>query len=356
MSDLPSSVPDWRRAYGVPVMRAGVRSSSRDFQVREWLGFEPDGDGEHDFLYVEKEGQNTVWVADLLAKAAGLRANDVGFAGMKDRKAVTRQWFSVRRPAGCKTDWHGFTADGVRVLEVTRHGRKLKRGAHQGNHFRLALRNPAGEPGSINERLQAIREHGVPNYFGDQRFGHGARNIHWARQLFGGRRLPRARKSIALSAARSWIFNAILERRIAAGSWNRLLPGELANLDGSGSVFVVDTVDEALARRARELDVHPTGALWGKGRDAVSGEVLAIEKAVVEGEAGLAQGLEAQGVASARRALRVRIIDLRWEAAEDDVLWLEFSLGRGAFATSVLRELVEPPGPDPQSMSHRSLR
>jgi tRNA pseudouridine13 synthase len=332
-------LPDWRRAYGGVDTAARLRHSCEDFQVTELLGFEPQGDGEHDFLWVEKEGQNTVWVAGLLAKFAGIRESDVGFAGLKDRHAVTRQWFSVRRPAGTKPDWSRFCGEGVRILEAARHGRKLKRGAHRGNRFRIVLRDLAGHEPALVAKLALIREQGVPNYFGEQRFGQDGQNLSLAEKLFAGRRLARNQRSIALSAARSYLFNHVLERRVCEGTWNRLLPGDLANLDGSGSVFAVDTVDDELESRADQLDLHPTGPLWGSGDTRVSGDVANLERSVIERHAALARGLEFRRVEQSRRALRLRATELTWHAPDERTLELEFSLGRGSFATALLREL-----------------
>jgi tRNA pseudouridine13 synthase len=335
------ALPDWQRAHGGAALRALIRSSCEDFQVTEVLGFPPDGAGEHDFLWIEKKQQNTAWVASVLAKFAGIRAADVGFAGMKDRHAIARQWFSVRRPAGIKADWSRFDAAGIRILDVTRHRRKLRLGAHRGNHFRLALRETSDITGHVAERLTAIRDLGVPNYFGEQRFGHDASNLQLAEHLFAGRRLPRNRRSLALSAARSFLFNNILDRRVREGTWNTLLPGDSANLDGSGSVFRVELVDDELKHRLEKLDLHPTGALWGRGEPAVSGNVLELESGVVAANADLAHGLESQRVTQARRALRARVVDFSWKQEDEQTLWLEFCLGRGVFATAVLREFVQ---------------
>jgi tRNA pseudouridine13 synthase len=319
-----------------------MRLSCEDFQVTELLGFEPQGDGEHDFLWIEKEGQNTVWVAGLLAKFAGIREADVGFAGLKDRRAVTCQWFSVRRPGGAKPDWNGFCAEGVRILETARHGRKLRRGAHRANRFRIVLRDLPGHAPALAAKLTLMREQGVPNYFGEQRFGHEGRNLRLAEKLFAGRRLPRNQRSMALSAARSYLFNLLLEQRVCDGTWNRLLPGDLANLDGSGSVFAVDTVDDELEARADQLDLHPTGPLWGDGGTQVSGDMASLEQSVIERHAELARGLESQRVEQSRRALRMRATELTWHAPDERTLSLEFTLGRGSFATALLRELVRP--------------
>jgi len=259
---------------------------------------------------------------------------------LKDRHAIARQWFSVRRPGGPKPDWRHFEVPGVRILEVTRHRRKLKRGAHRGNRFRIALRDAGGLTDGVIARLSAIRELGVPNYFGEQRFGNHAQNLKLAEQLIAGRRLPRNRRSLALSAARSYLFNRILERRVSDGTWNRLLPGDVANLDGRGSIFAVEVVDGDLTQRTEKLELHPTGALWGGGQPPVSGDVAKLEDAVIDAHADVARGLENAGLVQARRALRMRVADFAWNMEDEKTMWLEFALARGSFATAVLRELV----------------
>lgn len=340
MSTAPAALPDWQRAYGGAKCTARVRLSCSDFQVTESLSFEPEGDGEHDYLWIEKEGQNTPWVAGLLAKFAGVNPRDVGYSGLKDRHAVTRQWFSVRRPGGDKPDWSRFEAGGVRILEVTRHGRKLKRGTHSANRFRIALRELTARPFELTATLERILKQGMPNYFGEQRFGHGARNLVLANSLFCGRRLPRNQRSIALSAARSYLFNLVLERRVLEGTWDTLLPGDCANLDGSGSIFPVAIVDEELLRRVARLDLHPTGPLWGSGDPKVSGAVATLEQSIVACHPDIAKGLGSQRVSHARRALRARVTELGWEQLDEQTMWLDFTLGRGTFATSLLRELA----------------
>jgi len=328
-------LPDWPRAHGGAVGHADLRRHPADFQVTEMLGFEPDGDGEHDFLYVEKTGLNTPDVARDLARYAGIAPVGVGYSGLKDRQAVTRQWFSVQRPPRQTVDWHAFARDGIRLLDLSRHRRKLKRGAHRGNRFTLVLRDPDVSPTRLDEQLQCIRAYGVPNYFGEQRFGRNAGNLELARQLFAGRRLPRERRSLALSAARSLIFNAVLAERVRARTWDCLLAGDIANLDGSGSIFRVDDLDADLERRVAEFDLHPTGPLWGRKGNR---QVPDAEIAIAEAHGELAAGLE-NWVDAGRRALRVRADALAWQH-EPACLVLEFTLPAGAYATAVVRELV----------------
>ncbi len=332
------TIPDWARAYGVPDLQGHIRRTARDFEVEEIMGHELAGDGEHDYLWLEKTDANTPWVARQLARYAGIRESDAGFAGMKDRKAVTRQWFSVRRPSSAGTDWSGFELPGVRILKTTRHHRKLRRGALEGNRFRIAIReiDAAGE--TIDVRLARVKNDGVPNYFGEQRFGHGGANLEMASALIAGRRIARHKRGIALSAARSFLFNHILERRVVDGSWNRLIPGECACLDGSNSFFVVDIIDADIKKRCEEMDIHPGGALWGSGESPCHGAIRALEQSAVAPFAELREGLESM-LELSRRALRLAVRDLEWEL-DGRTLWLRFRLGRGGYATAVLRELA----------------
>ncbi len=315
-----------------------MRQSSSDFQVVETLDYELSGDGEHDFLWLEKLDANTAWVAGELAKYAGIRESDVGYAGLKDRHAVTRQWFSVRRPSSAGTNWNDFELPGVKILDLSRHGRKLRRGAHSGNRFRIAVRDVDVTPDQLDQRLSLMRRDGVPNYFGEQRFGRDGNNLQLAGDLFDGRKMRRAKRSIALSAARSFLFNHILQQRVQDGSWNQLIEGESACLDGSNSIFTVERVDQELQRRCEELDIHPGGALWGSGEPSTSGEVLALEQAAVLPFGNIRRGLESLARQS-RRALRLAVLDLAWEI-DGNTVWLEFGLTSGGYATAVLREFV----------------
>ena len=332
----PTELPDWQRAFGAPLFHGRLRQCLEDFRVVERLGFDPAGSGDHDWLWVEKTGQNTHWVARSLARHADVAVRDVGYAGLKDRHAVTCQWFSVPRRAAKAADWKAFDESGIRILETARSARKLRRGSHRGNRFRILLRGPVAADG-VARRLADIEASGVPNYFGEQRFGRDAGNLALAQSLFGGRRLKREKRSIALSAARSFLFNEILSARVADASWDRVLPGDVLNLDGSGSHFPCPEPDAMIKERCRLLDLHPTGALWGKTQGAPSASDL--ERDVARRYVGFAQGLENAGLRMERRPLRVRVSGLAWETS-DDGLTLEFELPRGSFATAVIREIA----------------
>jgi tRNA pseudouridine13 synthase len=320
------ALPDWARAHGGPLFAADIRSKPEDFRVSEELGYELTGDGEHDYLWIEKTGTNTEWLARQLARFAAVPAKGLGYAGLKDRHAVTRQWFSV--PRWNSPDWTALDVEGVEVLDVQRHSKKLRRGAHKANHFRIVLRGD-GIPGNVaalEQRVHAIREQGVPNYFGEQRFGRSGANLELADAWAAGKRLPRHKRSIAISTIRSFVFNELLDARVLDSSWNTLVTGDKANLDGTGSVFDVDAVDEELMRRCQAMDIHPAGELIGDGSACDHDKwLLALQKARVD---------------PGTRSLRLRVSDLTAEIGED-LVDLSFTLGRGAFATSVLRELSD---------------
>lgn len=327
-------------AHGGPAGRAQLRAEPEDFVVREWLGWEADGEGDHLLLKVRKRGANTLWVAKQLARLAKLDPRDVGFAGLKDRDAVAEQSFTVPARSALGDAWIGVGGEGFEVIGAARHRRKLKRGGLKGNDFTIVLRAFDGDVGVLERRLRSIATAGVPNYFGPQRFGRDMNNLRTALAWFSGDLTPQDRwqRGFALSAARSAIFNAVVARRVQDGTWNKLLPGEIVNLDGSGSVFVADAVDAALEDRCAQLDVHPTGPLWG-GPASASGAAAAIEAEVGARLEVLARGLSEARLEPERRALRLRVAGLEWSIA-GDVVQLQFRLPRGAFATAVLHELL----------------
>jgi tRNA pseudouridine13 synthase len=319
------SLPVWQRSHGEPLFSARLRSQPEDFVVIEELGWEPSGDGEHDYLLIEKTGANTDWVATQLAQYAGVPVKDVGFAGLKDRHAVTQQWFSV--PRWHSPEWSALNLEGVVVLEVTRHLRKLRRGAHRANQFCIVLRDLVpSAPAAIDERIEIIARHGVPNYFGEQRFGRNGGNLQLAEDWARGKRLSRPKRSLAISTIRAFHFNQALSQRVTEGTWDQLLAGDLANLEGSASVFEVPVVDETLRRRCVDKDIHPAGALAGAETEGLPEHWRsALARARVE---------------VGTRAFRLCVRGLETHQT-DTSLTLRFTLPRGAYATAVLRELCE---------------
>jgi tRNA pseudouridine13 synthase len=329
-------------AGGVPSASGVLRRKPEDFRVTEQASVEPDGSGEHVWLWIRKRGENTDHVALLLSKLAGVHPRNIGYAGQKDRHAVTEQWFSVHLPGRAEPDWQALDSATITVLSHARHGRKLQRGTLRGNDFVITVRDIAGTAVDLEQRLQRIRSEGVPNYFGTQRFGAGGGNLRTAMQLFANPRmkLSRNRRSMALSAARSLLFNRVLSRRVADGSWNGVLPGDAMQLAGSHSFFVVETLDAELLQRVASQDIHPTGPLYGSGDSPVRGACQVLEDAVLAGFATFARGLAAAGLKQERRALRLPVSGLCWQWLDEATLELAFGLPAGSYATSVLRELV----------------
>jgi tRNA pseudouridine13 synthase len=333
---------DWPRDQGTPLVQAHSRVRDEDFEVEEVLGFSPDGEGEHCLLNIEKRGLNTAEVERKLARLAGVPERDIGYCGLKDKHALTRQWFSVGLAGKPEPDWSRMDDDTTRVITCARHRRKLRRGVHRGNRFRLRLRHLEGAKDALEPRLQQVQARGVPNYFGEQRFGHGAGNFNAALDwLCGAGRAPkRQRRGHYLSAARGWLFNELLAERVLQGSWQSPLPGDVCILAGSSSFFSCDGAEPDLQQRAEDADIHPGLPLWGRGRRAASEAMQARENACLQPWSDLCAGLEQQGLNLAYRPARLIADDFCWEFCDDDQLLLDFELVSGGFATAVLRELV----------------
>lgn len=342
MSDSQFSLPAWSHAHGQPNAAATIRSCPEDFRVDEELGFEADGEGEHLLVHLQKRNRNTDQVARELARHAGVRARDVSYCGLKDRVAVTTQWFSIWLPGKPDPDWSSLENDEVKILSQARHRKKLPRGALRANRFTLVLRELEGDRDALEQRLTTVQEQGVPNYFGEQRFGRGASNLQSALAMFDDRKVKdRHLRGLFLSAARSFLFNEVLAARITAGSWNQVLLGEALMLTGSRSYFIANEIDDEVIQRHAEGDVQPSGPLWGRGELPPQLEAQALEKSVLARQSHFCEGLEKAGLKQERRALRLSVDDFRWQwLPEEDSLQLSFSLPAGSYATSVLRELV----------------
>jgi tRNA pseudouridine13 synthase len=330
-------------AYGLPEVTGRIKEKPSDFQVVEVMDVEPSGEGEHFWLDISKIGLSSERVAKCLARHSGVAYRDVGYAGMKDVNAQTRQWFSVWMPKQLDFDWVEFAQDGVTVHSIKKHSRKLKRGTHKANRFVIRVTNLAGKIDGLESKLKTISSRGVPNYFGEQRFGYSANNLTKAEGLFIERRKIKDRqlKSIVLSSARSYLFNAVLSERIKSNSWDSLFMNEPASLDGSNAVFQTNGEPENDARLS-SLDIHPTAPMWGRGFEKANEQCFDLaefEMAIVGEYEHFTQGLEKHGLEYQRRATRSVPKELQYELKGDE-LELSFTLQKGQFATSILRELI----------------
>ena len=329
-------------AYGKPECTGLIRQRPEDFIVDEISAIAPDGEGEHVLLKIRKRNANTEWLAKQLARLASVAAKDVSYAGLKDRQALTTQWFSVRLAGKAEPDWRELNGDEFEVLEVHRHQRKLRRGALKGNHFELHIRELASDPRTLESRLEKIKAQGVPNYFGEQRFGIDGANLEKAQAMFEGRRIKsRHQRSLYLSAARSQLFNQLLSQRVTQQSWDQAIAGDVMLLAGSNSFFSIDDVDEDIRQRVESFDIHPGGILWGRGRVETRAGAAEMEAQLAEQFPLFCEGLKKAGLKAARRALRVRPENMTWTyQPEREQLALNFDLPPGSYATVVLRELV----------------
>lgn len=333
---------DLNYAFGAPSCSGAMRTIPEDFIVNEVLGFAVDAEGEHVLLHIKKRNTNTDWLAKKISQFAGVRQMDVSYAGLKDRNAVTTQWFSVRLAGKAEPDWSLFNTDEYTVLEHHHHKRKLRRGALQGNRFKITVRELTGDLEELETKLKVISEHGVPNYFGEQRFGIDGANLEQAEAMFSGKRIKsRNKRSMYLSAARSFLFNRYLSHRVELHNWNKAIPGDVLMLAGSQSFFTEDKPDEDIINRINEFDLHPSGILWGRGPTTAKLEARDLEHQLFEMYPGFCEGLEKAGLEVSRRCLRLIPTNLTWSVnpIQREIL-IEFELSAGSYATSLLRELI----------------
>ena len=330
-------------AYQRPCLTGVIRTFPEDFKVDEKFAFAATGEGEHALLHIKKVDTNTDWLSRQISQLAGVRKVDVSYAGLKDRNAVTTQWFSVWLPGKPDPDWSLLNSDKVEVLTTSRHNRKLRRGSLRGNQFTLIVRQIEGETSDLKDRINMIKQKGVPNYFGEQRFGIDGKNLEKAEIMFGGRReKDRFKRSIYLSAARSAMFNYILSQRVEMNKWADAISGDVMLLDNSRSHFLALEIDEKIIQRLKEHDIHPSGPLWGKGELLSKGAVAELESKLPSKYEVFDIGLKNARLEQDRRSLRLSVKDLEWEYdKKNKLLNLSFFLPAGGYATSVLREIVK---------------
>jgi tRNA pseudouridine13 synthase len=315
----------WSRGWAKDPIGAELKRHPQDFVVSESLPFQLSGTGEHLFVQIEKTSLTTPDVARLLARVHGIELNDVGYAGMKDKHAVTTQWFSLR--GVMDLDHQGLNVDGLRVLASMRHSQKLRRGQLAANSFEITLRGceGTGTGAGVESQLESLRLRGAPNYFGQQRFG-------WDNLTEAERWLKRRRRShtskfkqgLYLSVLRSFLFNQVLAGRVVAGNWDQIIDGDVLH------------------------ETDATGPMWGRGRSATQGQAAVLEQLALEPHREICEGLEYAGVTQGRRPLVLKAQAFSWEFesngpsnADSNQLLTRFSLPPGGYATSFLGEIFE---------------
>ena len=315
-----------------------LKAECADFVVKEQLGYDMSGDGEFVAVKVRKTDCNTLFVGEQLAKFAGISARNMSYAGLKDRKAVTEQWFSLQMPGQPTPDFSQFSLEGVEILDVTRHQRKIRIGSLQGNHFEILLRN-AKETDELKVRLDFLAKNGFPNYFTEQRFGRDGNNLTQALRWANGeiKVKDRNKRSFYLSAARSDMFNLILSKRIELNLAQQILVGDVLQLNGSHSWFVVDESEDLvqLQRRLAQQDVLLTAPLIGEeGKSAVD-----FENEIFAQHQALFALMRQERMKAARRPILMQPQQFQWKF-EPNGLRLQFDLPAGSYATALIRELV----------------
>ncbi|PCI20202.1 MAG: tRNA pseudouridine synthase D [Piscirickettsiaceae bacterium] len=334
---------------GLPYVHGGAlatalfRSKANDFIVNEQLSFSPSGEGEHAFITLKKTGLNTDSVAQTLAKFSAVKRRDVAYAGMKDRHAITTQTFSVYLPGIKDPDWSLLEDSTLKVMNVARHRKKLKKGAISANEFTITLRQCPVDREQLRQKVEKVSLMGVPNYFMEQRFGFSGHNLKQAFDIFSQHESFKSKrvKGLLLSAVRSFLFNNVLAQRVAAGTWNTAMEGDAFVLNGTRQFFVEEFIDEEIRQRIIEHDIHPSGPLFGIGSSAVFAAVKNIETSVFKENNVFCEGLIRENVDFSRRSLRVVPENLQLEMRDKETTQLSFKLPSGSYATAVLREIFD---------------
>jgi tRNA pseudouridine13 synthase len=350
MTQMPKELP--LVTADLPGVGGRIKSQPEDFEVEEIPAYQPCGTGTYLFLWVEKRSLGAEYFTRQVAQRLGIPAGEVGMAGLKDRHAVTRQMISV--PGHVEERLGHLEGDGIRVLRVSRHGNKLKPGHLHGNRFRILVRDPAPGPEErLGPLLDCLRQQGLPNFYGPQRFGRDRETLGLGLALLRDEppvpsatgRQPNLRnpflRKFALSAAQAGLFNDYLAQRLQDGLLRRVLPGDVMSKWPFGGLFVVTDP----AREQERFDARETvsaGPIFGRKTFAAAGVAAEREAAVLAGFGLTAAAFTRFGklVQGTRRHNLVYVDDLAATAAPEGV-WLTFTLAAGSYATILLREVMK---------------
>ncbi|MCK3655334.1 tRNA pseudouridine(13) synthase TruD [Pasteurellaceae bacterium Macca] len=326
--------------WGEPSQSGRLKAEFADFIVKENLGYELSGEGEFVVVKVRKTDANTLFVGEKLAQFAGIAAKNMSYAGLKDRHAVTEQWFSLHLAGKETPDFSAFQLDGVEIIEVTRHNRKIRIGSLAGNYFELLLRGVSKNQ-EILDRLHHLQNGGFPNYFTEQRFGRDGHNLTQAERWAKGEIQVKDRKkrSFYLSAARSEIFNRVVSSRLEKGLLHQVLANDSMQLAGSNSFFVAQEAElESLNKRLNLGDILHTAPLVGdKSAELIANE---DEKAIILQHQALLDLMAKERMSPARRGMIAKAENFHWQF-EEEGLRLFFSLDAGSYATALVREVIK---------------
>ncbi len=335
---LPHATAKSLRVFGK------VRQGAKDFQVDEIPAYVPEGRGEHLFVHFRKTDLSTPEAVRRIANALEVDAEQAGFAGLKDKRAITTQWASFFGASAERAA--RIELPGIDVLQATPHPHKLRTGHLHGNRFRLRVRDvQEGAAAIARSVLQELEAHGSPNYFGEQRFGHSGENLTRAQRWIVERgSAPRSRfeRKLFVSVWQSSLFNTWLAARMRDGSWRSAVHGDLMRKEDSGGLFTAEDLEDSRAR-AERFEISATGPIFGADMRWPTHEALANERALFEASGLAAERLrELRKLApGTRRVARIRPREVQVNE-ESDALLIELTLPKGAYATVVLRELQKP--------------
>lgn len=336
-------IDQWHYLHGKPTAGGKFKTQADDFYVQEILGYSPSGEGEHIYLWTRKTGLNTAFVAEQLATFCQLPLRNITYAGRKDKHAVSEQWFGVHLPGKGDFDWAKMQLEGFEVLHAARHNKKLRVGNLTGNRFKIRLRD-LSDSADLRQRIEKIAQIGVPNYFGEQRFGvsrhhQAGGNLALAEKMLQGEAIKnRNKRSMAISALRSWLFNEFVSQRIASGFALQAMSGDTFILNGSNSFFSATDIDDTILKRLSEGDILLSAPLWGKGKLTTETDAHGFESNLAQRHSKVCQLLENLGLEQQRRHTILLPRNLQFTLDKD--LLIEFDLPAGCFATAVLRELL----------------
>jgi tRNA pseudouridine13 synthase len=355
------NLPVWRKAYPDIPWEAKYKTSNQDFLVTEELSFELNHDNEsgsqqleHLYLYIQKTSLTSYQLVELLADYFDIEQSRVGYAGLKDKKAITKQWFSVYLPGKFKsldiemligsqmvTATNSVRYSGqCEILKAQWYSGKIRRGAIARNQFKITLRSKTKIPPAVFERLESISKMGFPNYFSEQRFGIEGQNIKLIDSWVKNKTIPEPKlHSILFSAARSRLFNNILNSRIESENWNQAIAGDYYMLNGTNTCFEVKSLDHNISERCKSGDIHPCASLWGVGNPKILAEAGEIESQCLRQFKSWCQFLEEKQLKIAYRSMRCLVQNLHWQSLNNTDLELNFALPSGSYATALLHEL-----------------
>lgn len=330
---------DFNFLSGKPKSTGVYKQRCEDFIVKEDLGFELTGEGEHVCLWIQKIGENTQYLAKQLAKFATIPARNVSYAGLKDRQGDTWQWFSLHIPGKITPDFSLFESPGVTIHKVIRHHKKIKTGALAGNYFSITLRD-ISDKADVELALEMAKQ-GVPNYFGEQRFGFDGHNVGSALAMFAGRKIKdRFKRGMYLSAARSYLFNQVISARIADQLYKQPMLGDCVQFVGNRSFFPLPDLGEESLQRLASREICLTAPLWGAGELTSESDAKAYEIKTLQAYQDLQAGLANNGLRQERRPLLLIPEKLSSTWLDEQSVCIDFYLPSGCYATSVLREII----------------